>query len=182
MNSPNNHQNFSPRPNFPYRNNRPDNGRSFDQRQNQPINRNDGNRSRNGSFNNSNGNWRQNGNFSRSPSTQRRDFSQNNPYRQPRSDQLNNSAFRRSDNRPTTKFTPYEQKFPQNNNQPSSNVVRFTTTDDTINEISDLCPLNYQGLRTQTPTNLEIRDLASISSTSPSETLKKIVVWKLNSC
>ena len=28
-------------------------------------------------------------------------------------------------------------------NQMSSNVVRFTTTDDTINELSDLCPLNY---------------------------------------
>ena len=40
-------------------------------------------------------------------------------------------------------FAPYEQKFPQNNNQTSSNVVRFTTTDDTINELSDLCPLNY---------------------------------------
>ena len=38
---------------------------------------------------------------------------------------------------------PYEQKFPQNNNQIASNVVRFTTTDNTINEISDLCPLNY---------------------------------------
>ena len=139
----NNYQNFFPRPRFPYGNNRPDHRRSFEQRQNQSFKRDDGNRSRNGSFNNSDENWRPNGNFSRSPSTQRRDFSQNNPYRQPRSDQPNNSAFRRSDNRPTTNFTPYEQKFPQNNNQPSSNVVRFTTTDDTINEISDLCPLNY---------------------------------------
>ena len=49
----------------------------------------------------------------------------------------------RSDNRSTTSFTPYEQKFPQNNNQTSSNVVRLTTTDDTINELSDICPLNY---------------------------------------
>ena len=89
-----------------------------------------------------NGNWRNNGNFSRSPSTQRRDLSQNDSYRQPRSDQPNNSAFRRSDNRPTISFTAYEQKFPQNNNQTSSNVVRFTTTDDTINELSDHCPLN----------------------------------------
>ena len=53
----------------------------------------------------------------------------------------NKSAFRRSDNQPTTSFTPFEQKM--NNNQTSSNVVRFTTTDDTINELSDLCPLNY---------------------------------------
>ena len=80
-------------------------------------------------------------NFSRSPSTQRRDYSQNSSYRQSRSDQLNFSAFRRSDNRHTTGFTPYEQKFPENNNLTSSNVVRFTTTDDTINELSDLCPL-----------------------------------------
>ena len=141
-NSPNNYQNFSPRPNFPYGNNRPNNGGSFDHRRNQSFNTTDGNRSRNGSFNNSSGNWRLNANFSRSPSTQRRDFSQNNSYRQPGSDQPNNSAFRRSDDRPATSFAPYEQKFPQNNNQ-TSNVVRFTTTDDAINEISDLCPLNY---------------------------------------
>ena len=68
--------------------------------------------------------------------------SQNNSYRPPRNEQSNNLAFRRSDNRPTANFTPYEQKYPQNN-QTSSNVVRFTTTDDTINELSDLCPLNY---------------------------------------
>ena len=94
-------------------------------------------------INNSNGNWRNNGNFSHSPSTQRRDYSQKSSNCQSRSDWPNNSAFRRSDNRPTTSFTPYEQKFPQNNNQTASNVVHFTTTDDTINEISDLCPLNY---------------------------------------
>ena len=38
---------------------------------------------------------------------------------------------------------PMKKNVPQNNNQTSSNVVRFTTTDDTINELSDLCPLNY---------------------------------------
>ena len=136
-------RNFSPKPNFAYGNNRLNNRRSFDQRQNQSFNRNDGSRSRNGSFSNSNGNWRNNQNFSRSPSTQRRNFSQNNSYRQPKSDQPNNSAFHCCDNRPTTSFTPYEQKFPRNNNQISPNVVRFTTTDDAINETSDLCPLNY---------------------------------------
>ena len=142
--SPNAYQNFSPRPNFAaYRNNNSNNGRSYDQRPNQSFNRSDGERSRNESFNNQNGNWRNNGNFSRSPSTPRRDFPQNHSYCQPRSDQPNNFAFRRSDNRPTTSYTPYEQKFWQNNNQTSSNVGRFTTTDDTINEISDLCPLNY---------------------------------------
>ena len=142
-NFPTSCRNFSPRPNFVYENNYPNNRRSYDQRPNQSFNRSDGNRSPNGSFNNQNDNRRNNGNLSRSPPNPRRDFSQNNSYRQPRGDQPNNSAFRRSDNRPTTSFTPYEQKFPQNNNQTSSNVVRFTITDDTINELSDLCPLKY---------------------------------------
>ena len=141
--SPNTYQNISPRTIFTFRNNSLNDRRSYDHCLNQSFNRNDGNRSRNGSFNNQNGNWRNNGNLSRSASNPRRDFSQNNSYRQPRGDQPNNSAFRRSDNRPTTSFTPYEQKFPQNNNQTSSNVVRFTTTDDTINELSDFCPLFY---------------------------------------
>ena len=35
------------------------------------------------------------------------------------------------------------QKFPQNNDQTSSNVVRFTTTVETINELSDIYPLKY---------------------------------------
>ena len=142
-NSPANYQSFSPRSNFADGNDCPDNRRSYDQRQNQPFNRNDGNRFRNGSFNNSNGKWRNNGNFSRSPSTQSRNYPQNSLNCQSRSDWPNNSAFRRSDNRPTTSLTPYEQKFAQNNNQTASNVVRFTITDDTSNELSDLCPLNY---------------------------------------
>ena len=142
-NSLTNYQSFSPRPSFAYENNYPNHRRSLDQRPNQPFSKNDGNRSRNGSFNNSNGNWRNNGKFSRSPLTQRRDFLQNNSYRQPGSNQPNNSAFRRFNNRPTTSSTPYEQNFPQNNNETSSNVVRLTTTDDTVNELSDLFPLNY---------------------------------------
>ena len=137
------YRNFSPRPNFAYENIHPNSRITYDQPPNQSFNRNNGNRSRNESFNNPNGNWRNNGNFCRSPSAQRRDFSQNNSYRQPRSDHPTNSAFRRSDNRPTTGFTPYKHKFPQSNNQTSSNVVRFITTDDTINEFLDLCPLNY---------------------------------------
>ena len=56
------------------------------------------------------------------------------------------NLFRRSDNRPTTGFTPYEHKFPESNNHTSSNVVLLTTTDNTNNKISDLCPLNYEGL------------------------------------
>ena len=141
--SPSAYQKSSPRPNFAYGNNHPNNGSSYDQGQNYSFDRKDRNRSRNEFFNYQNGNWRNNGNFSCSPSTPRRDFPQNKSYRQPRSNQFNNSAFRRSDNRPTTGFTTYEQKFPQNNNQASPNMVRFTTTDDTINELSDFCLLNY---------------------------------------
>ena len=135
-------RNFSPRPNFVYENNLSNNRISCDRRPNQSSKRGNGNRSRTEFFNNSNGNWRNNGNFSLSPSAQRRDFSQNISYRQPRGNQPNNSAFRRPDNRPKTSFTPYEQKFPQDKNQTSSNVVRITTTDDTINELWDLCPIN----------------------------------------
>ena len=90
-NFPTSYRNFPPRPNFAYENNQPNDRRSYDQRPNQSFNRNDENRSRNESFNNSNGNWHNNGNFSRSPSAQRRDFSQTNSYRQPRSNQPNNS-------------------------------------------------------------------------------------------
>ena len=42
-----------------------------------------------------------------------------------------------------TSFTPYEQIFPRNINQASSNVVRFTTADDKINELLDNFPLTY---------------------------------------
>ena len=38
---------------------------------------------------------------------------------------------------------PMNKSFRKNKSQISSNVVRFTTTDDTINELSDFCPLNY---------------------------------------
>ena len=71
------------------------------------------------------------------------DSSQISSCYQPRSDQPNNSAFSRPDNRPPTGFTTYEQKFLENKNQTSPNVVRLITTDETINELSDLCPLNY---------------------------------------
>ena len=66
--STNAYQSFSPRPNFAYRNNNPNDRRSYDQRPNQSFNRSDGNRSQNGYFNNQNGNWWNNGNISRSPS------------------------------------------------------------------------------------------------------------------
>ena len=108
-NSPITHQKFFARPNFAHGSKHLNDGRSYDQRPNQSFNRSDGNWSRNESFNNQNGIWRN----SRSETIQRRDLSRNSSYRQLRSDQPNNSAFRRSDDRPTTGFTPYEQKFPE---------------------------------------------------------------------
>ena len=59
---------------------------------------------------------------------------------------------------------------------------RSTTAGDAVNKLLDFCPLNYTSLRTQTPRNLEILGLASISSISPPETPENIVVWRLNSC
>ena len=123
----------------------PDNqnlGRLFDRRSDQFPKRNDGNRSNNGNFNNQTGTWRNNGNFSRWPSGQGWDFSQGNSFRRPQPFQHRNSPFRRLEGNPTPSSSTYEQKFPQSNNQTSTNVVRFTTTDDCINELSDFCPLN----------------------------------------
>ena len=94
-------------------------------------------------FNNQKKNWRNIGNFSRSPVTETRKFSQIIYNSEQRSDQPKHYALRKSDNRFTTGFTPCEQEFPQNINQTSSDVVRLTTTDNAINELSDLCPLNY---------------------------------------
>ena len=62
--------------------------------------------------------------------------------RQRRSDQPINAAFRRPDKRPLTCFTPHEQNFPQNNNQATPNMVRFTTIDETITDLLNLLPLN----------------------------------------
>ena len=94
-------------------------------------------------YNNQKRNWRNNGNFSRSPVTQTTNFSQSISNSEQRNDQPKNYVFRKSDNGFTTGFIPCEQEFPQNNNQTSSDVVRLTTTDDAINELSDLCPLHY---------------------------------------
>ena len=53
-----------------------------------------------------------------------------------------NSVFRRSNSQDSSGFVPYEQRFPRTNDQSGSHTVRFTTTDDSINALSDLCPLN----------------------------------------
>ena len=138
----NNNQNSSYRTNPYFGQDNQNRGRPFDRRSNQFLNRNDDNRSNDGNFNNQSGTWRNNGSFSRSPSGQGRDFSQGNPFRRPQPIQPRNSPFRRPDGNPTTSSSSYEQIFPQINNQTSTNVVRFTTTDDCINELSELCPLN----------------------------------------
>ena len=138
----NNNQNSSYRPSSYYGQEDQNRGRFFDRRSDQFPNRNNGNRSNNGNFNSQRGTWRNNGNFSRSPSGQGRDFSQGNSFRRPQPIQPRNSPFRRSDGNSNTSSSSYEQKFPQNNNQISTNVVRFTTTDDCINELSELFPLN----------------------------------------
>ena len=70
---------------------------------------------------------------------------------------------------------PYDMKFPTFNDSNQPNMVRFTTTDDEIKKLSGLCPLSYQGLRVQLLISPRIQDSASTFSTSPPETLKKIV-------
>ena len=139
----NKNQNSSYRLNSYYGQDNQNRGRLFDRRPDQFPNRNDGDRTNNGNFNSQNGTWRNDGNFSRSPSGQRRDFSQGNSFRRPQLFQSRNSPFIRSDGNPAPSSSTYEQKFPQSNNQTSTNVVRFTTADDCINAPSDLCPLNY---------------------------------------
>ena len=126
----NNNQNSSYRPDSHYGQGNQNRRRSFDRRSNQLPNINDKNRSNNGNYNNQNATWHNTGNFSRSPSGQGRDFSQRNPFRRPQPIQPRSSPFRRSDGNPITSSSPYEQKFPQSNNQTPTNVVRFTTTDD----------------------------------------------------
>ena len=79
-------------------------------------------------------------------------------------------------------FVPYEQRFPRTNDQSGSHAVRFTKREDSINVLSDLCPLNWWGLRSVTPIAQRVQDLALIISFSSPETLKKRVDSKLNSC
>ena len=88
-------------------------------------------------------NWGSNNNYSRSPSTSRQDSSFTDFRNQPRSNSLNPSVFNQFGNRDPSNNIPYDKKFPTSNNGNQPNVVRFTTTDDEINELSGLCPLNY---------------------------------------
>ena len=84
-----------------------------------------------------------NNNYSRSPSMSRQDSSFTDSRRRPRSNSPNPSVFNRIGNRDPNNNIPYDKKFPASNDGNQPNVVRFTTTDDEINELSGLCPLNY---------------------------------------
>ena len=120
-------------------------------------------------------NWGSNNNYSRSPSMSRQDSSFTDSRNQPRSNSPNPSVFNRFGNQNPSNNISYEKKFPTSNNGNQPNVVRFTTTDDEINGLSGLCPLNYWGLRVPLLTSPRTQDSALIFSTLPPETLKKIV-------
>ena len=118
-------------------------GRPFNRNQNQFGSRNDDNDYRNGSPGfPSRGTWQNNGTKPRSPSGPRRDPQQNRQYEPSRSGTPDSSVFRRSNSHQSGGFVPYEQRFPRTNDQSGTHAVRFTTTDDSINALSDLCPLN----------------------------------------
>ena len=73
----------------------------------------------------------------------RQDSSFTDSRRQPRSTSPNPSVFNRYGNRDPSNNKPYDKKFPTSNDGNQPNVITFTTTDDEINELSGLCPLNY---------------------------------------
>ena len=138
---------FHPRSNWgnPTKNNTFISGRGppFNRHQNQFISRNDDNDYRNGSTGApSRGTWQNIGSNPRSSSGPRRDPQPNRQYQPSRSVTPNNSVFRRSNSQKSGGFVLYEQRFPRTNDQSGSHAVRFTTTDDSINALSDLCPLN----------------------------------------
>ena len=114
-------------------------GRLFDRYQNQFANRNDDNYHRNGFTGTPTRGTGQNiGTFPRSPSGPRQDPQQIRQYKPSRYSTPDNSLFRRSNSEESSGFAPYEQRIPQTNDQRSSHAVRFTNTDDSINQISDL--------------------------------------------
>ena len=88
-------------------------------------------------------NWGSNNNYSRSPSTSRQDSSFTDFRRQPRSNSPNPSVFTRFGNRDPSNDIPYDKNFPISNTGNQPNVVRFITTDDSNDELSGVCSLNY---------------------------------------
>ena len=87
--------------------------------------------------------WGSNSNYSQSPSTSRQDSSFTDSRRQPQSNSPNPSVLNRLGNRDPRNNIPYDKKFPTSNDGNQPNVVRITTTEDEINGLSGLCPLNY---------------------------------------
>ena len=158
-------------------------GQPFNRYQNQFIIRNDDNDYKNGSTRApSRRTWQNIGTNPRSPSSPRRDPQPSRQYQPSRSSTPDSSVFQRSNSQESSGFVPYVQRFLRTIDQPSSHAVRFTTTDDSINALSDLCPLNWWALRSLTPIAQGVQDLALFLSILPPETLRKIVDQKLNSC
>ena len=86
-------------------------------------------------------NWGNNNNFS--PSMSRQDSSFTDYRNQPRSNSPNPSVFNQFGNQNPSNNISNEKNIPTSNNSNQPNVVRLTTTDDEIIELSGLCPLNY---------------------------------------
>ena len=84
-----------------------------------------------------------NNNYSQSPSTSRQNSSFTDSRGQLRSNSLNPSVFNRFGNRDPSNNISYEKKLPTSSNSIQPNVVRFTKTEDELNELAGLCPLNY---------------------------------------
>ena len=138
---------FHPRSNWgnPIRNNTFNSGRGrpFNRYQNQFVSRNVEHDYRNGSTGApSRGTWQNIGSNPQSPSGPRRDPQQSRQYQPSRSNTPVNSVFRRSNSHESGGFVPYEQRFSRTDDQSSPHAVQFTTTGDSINAISDICPLN----------------------------------------
>ena len=133
----------------------PSNPNSHNFRQNRPFERRDYTNNNNDRYNDyrarspyqsnqdQSRNWGSTDNYSRSPSMSRQDSSFKDARRRPRSNSPNPSVFNRFRNRDPSKNIPYDKKFPTSKDGNQPNVVRFTTTDDEINELLELCPLNY---------------------------------------
>ena len=144
----------TPRP-FNRGSSRPNNQNSSNFSQNRPFERENYTNDNNSRYNeyrarspyqsnqDQSGNWRSNNDYSRSSSTSRQESSLTDFRNQPRSNSPSLSVFNRFRNRDPSNNIPYEKKFPTSNDGNQPNVVRFTTTDDEINGLSGLCPLNY---------------------------------------
>ena len=83
-------------------------------------------------------NWGSNNSYSQSPSTSRQDSTFTDFRRQSRSNSPNHSVFNRFGNQDSSKDIHYNKRFPTSKNGKKPNLVRFTTTDDSILELSGL--------------------------------------------